>query len=462
MTPRPHPSPSWWQAMRRSTTLHFIVLHLVASLVTAGGVLLFTWATTDRLLVTELQDIVATDRDALVAAHAGGGAIAVRRRMLERGAAGGHRIFLIVDPGEQVVTGNLSGWPAALGGRERWQVRRLASAAGGTARGYGIATATLGDGGRLLVGHDLDDLERLQRQLEAAMALAALLAVPLGIGIAFLLTRLMNARIGAIAAVAARVAAGDLSRRIATLDGRDPFDRLGTALNAMLARIELLMTELWTLADSLAHDLRSPLGRIRSRAERLLARADDEESQHLLVDLLAETEALLKLLSATLEVSRAEAGVGRDGFEAVDLAALASDLAEVYGPAAEDIGMHLDLDLPGSAVTIAGSPQLLAQALANLIENALRYGRAGGSIRLAVAVAPDHATLSVADRGPGIPAERRAEALRKFGRLDPARSEGGVGLGLTLVAAVARLHGGALRLEDNAPGLRAVLILARG
>lgn len=455
---------TWRQRLaswRRSTTLRFIALHLAASLATAGGVLAFAWVTTDRLLISELQAVVHSDRDALVAAHDRGGAAAVGRALAERDL-GLHRVYLLVDARERLVVGNLAAWPPTLRGREFWQVMRLHRLSGGPARAYGLSATLLPDGGRLLVGHDLDDLVRLQQRLEAALGLAALLALPLALGVAFLVTRQMNARVAAIAGVAGKVAAGDLSHRIATFGSRDPFDRLGAALNAMLARIEMLMTELQTLADSLAHDLRSPLGRIRGRAERLLARTPDEEGQGLLVDLIGETEVLLKLLTATLEVSRAEAGVGRDRFEPVDLVALVTGLAEVYGPVAEDDGVALGLEAPPTPVVLPGSQQLLAQALANLIENALKYGRGGGSITLSLASDDDVVRLSVADQGPGIPPDRHAEALRKFGRLDPARSEPGTGLGLALVAAVGRLHGGDLELADNRPGLRATLVLPRG
>lgn len=447
-------------AWRRSTTLRFIVLHLFASLATAGGVLAFAWVTTDRLLVSELQGVVHGDREALVAAHARGGVRAVRDEMAERDF-GRHRVYLLIDEHERQVVGNLATWPRALPSRDDWRVLPLRPATGGPKRSYGLAATRLADGGRLLVGHDLDDLVRLQQRLEAALWLAALLALPLALGVAFLVTREMNARVAAIAGVAAQVAAGDLSYRIATFGSRDPFDRLGAALNAMLARIEMLMTELRTLADSLAHDLRSPLGRIRGRAERLLTRTPDAENQGLLVDLIGETEVLLKLLTATLEVSRAEAGVGRDRFEPVDLVALVTGLADVYGPVAEDDGVTLELAAPDSPQLLPGSQQLLAQALANLIENALKYGGGGGRILLALVADGPMVRLSVADHGPGIPPDRRAEALRRFGRLDPARSAPGTGLGLALVAAVARLHGGALELGDNRPGLVATLVLPR-
>jgi signal transduction histidine kinase len=239
----------------------------------------------------------------------------------------------------------------------------------------------------------------------------------------------------------------------------DAFDRLGRQINAMLDRISTLMEELRLMTDSLAHDLRSPVSRLRAAAHAAAHASDPREQEELFGSVIRQADSLMRILTTVLEISRSEALTGRRQFAWFDVGELASELAEMYDPLAEEGGAALVYDRPAWPVPLFGHRQLLAQAISNLIENALRYGASGGEIRVRVEPSERTIRIEVADRGPGIPPERRDEARRRFGRLDTSRSDEGAGLGLALAESIAHLHSGQLILEDNSPGLLTVLVL---
>jgi signal transduction histidine kinase len=294
--------------------------------------------------------------------------------------------------------------------------------------------------------------------LNASLVAAIGLSLALAIGFSALITRVTARRIQAIADVTSAAAGGDLSQRVPVPGGepRDAFDSLGISLNTMLAQIEALVEELRALTDGLAHDLRSPLTRMKARIDHLQRSGDASEAELAAIGLEADT--LLAMLENSLAISRAEAGMGRDQFVPTDLAALARQMVEMYEPLADDNGIKLTIDAPAT-VEVRANGALLSRALANLIDNALRYAPNGRTIDVAVQAVPAGALLRVADHGPGILPARRETALRRFGRLDSARSATGAGLGLSLAASIARLHGGTLTLGDNQPGLRVDIIL---
>jgi len=266
-------------------------------------------------------------------------------------------------------------------------------------------------------------------------------------------------RIGNIAAVANRISARDLSQRVPLSGAGDSFDRLGMQVNAMLDRISRLMEELRLLTDTLAHDLRSPAGRLRAAAQAAAESDDPAEQEELLNSVVRNADALIRILSTVLEISRSEALTGRNQFSWFDVSELGAELAEMYDPLAEERGAALRFDRPKRPVPLFGHRQLLAQAISNLVENAIRYGSTGGEIDVRVRPGDKQIRIEVADRGPGIPLERRQEALKRFGRLDSSRSDEGAGLGLALAQAIAHLHEGELLLEDNEPGLLIVMQL---
>jgi signal transduction histidine kinase len=306
-----------------------------------------------------------------------------------------------------------------------------------------------------LVGEDIAFRATLERSLLLALVVAGLLGLLCGVILAHYVAR----RIGNIAAVANRITARDLSRRVPLSGAGDSFDRLGMQINAMLDRISTLMEELRLLTDSLAHDLRSPASRLRAAAHAAAEATDPAEQEELLNSVVRNADALIRILSTILEISRSEALTGRKQFAWFDVSELASELAEMYDPVADERGASLRFDRPNRPVPLFGHRQLLAQALSNLLENAIRYGSAGGKIDVRVRPGDKQIRLEVADRGPGIPLDRREEALRRFGRLDSSRSDEGAGLGLALARSIAHLHEGELLLDDNKPGLLTTLQL---
>ena len=306
-----------------------------------------------------------------------------------------------------------------------------------------------------LVGEGLAFRATLERSLLLALVVAGLLGLLCGVILAHYVAR----RIGNIAAVANRISARDLSQRVPLSGAGDSFDRLGMQINAMLDRISRLMEELRLLTDTLAHDLRSPAGRLRAAAQAAAESDDPAEQEELLNSVVRNADALIRILSTVLEISRSEALTGRNQFSWFDVSELGAELAEMYDPLAEERGAALLFDRPKRPVPLFGHRQLLAQAISNLVENAIRYGSAGGRIEVRVRPGEKQIRIEVADRGPGIPLERRQEALKRFGRLDSSRSDEGAGLGLALAQAIAHLHDGELLLEDNQPGLLIVMRL---
>ena len=300
-----------------------------------------------------------------------------------------------------------------------------------------------------LVGEGLAFRATLERSLILALAFAGLLGLLCGVILAHYVSR----RIGQIAAVANRISARNLSQRVPLSGAGDSFDRLGLQINAMLDRISTLMEELRLLTDSLAHDLRSPVSRLRSAAHAAAQTSDPGEQEELLGSVVRNADSLIRILTTVLEISRSEALTGRHQFAWFDVRELAAELAEMYDPLADERGAALRFVRPARAVPLFGHRQLLAQALSNLLENAIRYGSKGGEIDVRVEPGEKRIRIEVADRGPGIPLERREEALKRFGRLDSSRSDEGAGLGLALAQSIAHLHDGELRLDDNQPGL---------
>jgi signal transduction histidine kinase len=354
------------------------------------------------------------------------------------------------------LAGNVAAWPPNVepgppATIEIFRVRREAPEA------MRVIGTTLPDGTRLLTGHVIEGERAFVGAMEAAMVAAMLVALLLAGLAGWVAARLIAERLGRTAQTVAAVTGGDLGRRVALDGGSDAFEELGRSVNAMLDRIAALVGELKLATDGLAHDLRSPLTRLRATLERALAAADSEEGRVAVLRAMDEGDRLLAMLDMALRITRAEAGIGREAFVDVDLSALLVDVADLFEPLAEDRGLTIVVDAP-TPVTVAAHREMIGQAAANLIDNALKYGQ--GTIRIALTDGADVA-IEVSDEGPGIPADRRADALQRFGRLDAARTQGGAGLGLSLVAAVAHLHRGTLALDDNAPGLIARMTIAR-
>ncbi|KQM67100.1 histidine kinase [Sphingomonas sp. Leaf16] len=366
-------------------------------------------------------------------------------------------VVLVMRRDGRVLAGNVAAWPPniVVGPPTTIAIFRVARAQPEAMRVIGTV---LPDGTRLLTGHVIEGELAFVGAMEVAMVAAMIVALLLAGLAGWAAARLIAARLGRTAQTVAAVTAGDLDRRVALDGGNDAFEALGRSVNAMLDRIATLVGELKLATDGLAHDLRSPLTRLRATLERALAAADSEEGRVAVLRAMEEGDRLLGMLDTALRITRAEAGIGREAFQPVDLSALVADVADMFEPVAEDRGLAIVV-AEGDTITVPANREMIGQAVANLVDNALKYG--AGVIRLGVAEAGDAVTITVADNGPGIPPDRRADALRRFGRLDAARTKSGAGLGLSLVAAVAHLHGGTLELGDNAPGLAVRMTVAR-
>lgn len=366
----------------------------------------------------------------------------------------------LIDSGGHEVIGNLAAVPAAMQPHRDGYRNSLIRLRGQTTpKEAATVVERLSSGQWLISGRTFGPGLALNQTLERSLLIALVLAVLLGTVCGFILAQYVGGRIGNIATVADRISARDLSQRVPLSGTGDSFDRLGRQINAMLDRISALMEELRLLTDSLAHDLRSPVSRLRSAAHAAAQTADPKEQGELLASVIRHADALMRILTTVLEISRSEALTGRNQFTWFDVGELAAELTEMYEPLAEERDAELRFDRPARSIPLFGHRQLLAQAISNLVENAIRYGSSGIEIQVAVRESGNIVRIEVADRGPGIPPDLREHARRRFGRLDSSRSDGGAGLGLALAESIAHLHRGELLLDDNHPGLLTALAL---
>ncbi|HWV11672.1 MAG TPA: HAMP domain-containing sensor histidine kinase [Sphingobium sp.] len=434
---------------------------LLIFLMQIACVLVSLWAVhrfTSQSVNHASREIAVGLRDDISATYAAAGLAAAGATVRSRIAAdpGGDSILLLVGPNGGRIAGNLDTWPDHLGSAESWRLVNLfhAPRQNRDPQVMGIVSTRFPDGTRLLTGHVVESDLRFGGYLEAALLSAVLLAVPLAAGAAWLSASIMQRRLHAVADTASAVETGDMKRRITLTGSGDMFDAVGDAINAMLDRITGLVDELRLVTDGLAHDLRSPLTRLRAVLESALKQSHDEAGVIALERAVEESDTLLRMLDTALLISRAEAGIGRESFMAVDVAALLADFQDMYDALAEERQVTIGVTAePG--LFLHSNREMLGQALSNLIDNALKYG--GDRIELSARSEGGSILIQVSDNGPGVPEAQRAHALSRFARLDLSRHIAGAGLGLSLAAAVARLHGGKLVLGDAAPGLLVTL-----
>ena len=391
----------------------------------------------------------------------------IRERSGPRGTP--ENVYLLTGPRFAPLAGNLTSWPAAAAAKDGWLEVKLARREDPSGLPHVIRGRAfdLAGGYHLFVGRDTVERGDFRSIVAGALAWAVLPVLLLGLGGGVLIGRYSLSRVDAVRAASEDIVRGDLSRRVPLTGSGDEFDRLAATINTMLARIETLMGGMRLVTDSLAHDLRSPLTRAKSAIDMALRRPGDDITQdteayrQALEQTAAELEIILRTFEALISIAQAEAGLNSLALGELDLSALAGDLAEVYQPIAEDAGLELSSEI-AEGIVLTGHRQLLGQALSNLLDNAVKYSPAGGRITLTLDRSADGgARLSVADSGPGIPAADRARVLQRFVRLDDSRGTPGSGLGLSLVAAVAKLHGVNLELSDHpspqGPGLKVTL-----
>ncbi|MDO7842384.1 sensor histidine kinase [Sphingomonas immobilis] len=448
--------------MRRlSVTARIALLAIGLALVSNLVLVAFVWRQIHDSSIDALRRDTIEQSDALVSVWQTGGLPALSHAIAEARAPGDFSLILaVVDNEGQRRFGvgpgdiTISGAPEPI----EFRIGTIGADRPWAEREAGYAVRKIGNDW-LLSGRLLDDWEQVQRGIEQAMLAATLLSLALGVGGGLVVTRYVGRRLDQVANVIEGVADGDLSRRVPNAaGGQDAFDRLASRLNAMLEKLERLMTELRVVTDSFAHDLRSPLARLRSKAEAAVLQADPEAREAAMSGLLTETDIVMRMLTMLIEISRAES-VSRDRFTSVDPAELVEEIAELYAPVAEDDGMTFVAAIGEGAGRIVLHRELMTQAITNLIDNALRHAADGGEVTLRLRRAAGEVRFAVEDRGPGIAEADRALALRRFGRLDGARTTPGAGLGMALVEAVARLHGGRLELGDNTPGLIVAIVV---
>jgi signal transduction histidine kinase len=374
---------------------------------------------------------------------------------------GSSMLYLLTDQRQHVLAGNLSGWPDATVGPDGWMRFTLDPTAGNSHRHVAQATSFLLSGGyQLLVGRDLAERLAFEARMIEALSWSAALTLALGLGGGLLMSRGVLTRIETINRASDRVMAGELGRRIPVRGTGDEFDRLAQNLNQMLDRIERLMEGMRQVTDNIAHDLRSPLGRLRSRIEMALITDEGPEYyREVLRQTTDEADHLLATFNALLDIAEAEAGSPRAVMSELNLVELVGDLVELYEPSADEQGLALDSQMPDGRLEMRGNRHLLSRAIANLVENAIKYTPAPGRIGVALGTSNDGACLVIGDSGPGIPPDSRDRVFDRFVRLETSRTTPGNGLGLSLARAVIRLHGGKVTLEDNCPGLRVVVTL---
>jgi signal transduction histidine kinase len=398
--------------------------------------------------------------------------LTVENRALRPGA----NLYLVTTPNGQAIAGNVGSLAAGVMAQTGWSetaYRRLDEQDKADHRAL-VRVSELSGGFRLLIGRDLEERKRLFGIVLQAAQWSLLVVVVLGLGGGIFVARRVLRRIDAITGTTQRIMAGDLTGRLPVGRSGDELDRLAENLNAMLERIEALMMGLKEVSDNIAHDLKTPLTRLRNRAEEALATSGNEaEYRHALERTIEESDGLIRTFNALLMIARAESGQARGNMDDFDAAEVASGIQELYEPLAEEDGMTLRVET--APTLLRGNRELITQALANLVENAIKYGRPAAlaqPLSAGAAVAPesreiliearregDQVLLSVTDHGPGIPEADREHAVERFVRLEASRTLPGSGLGLSLASAVATLHGGELRLGDAHPGLAATLVI---
>ena len=368
-------------------------------------------------------------------------------------------VYLLVAPDGRKIVGNISGWTLGMAPLDR--LTDLKVVRDGRPSLSRLLPRLLPDGSILVVGRDMQDRREIEQLVWRALLAGGAVALLLAIGGALLFRRQLEHRVGVIRRTALEIEAGDLSRRIPVSAVDDEFARLNRDINQMLDRIEHLMDGIRHVSNAIAHDLRTPLARIRSRLEEALRPAESmTELAGTARFAIQQIDELIKMLDKLLQIAEAESGARRQSFTPVRLALVLSDVVELYDAAAEAEGITLVNETEDDPVTF-GDKNLLASATANLIDNALKYAGAWATVRIRTTKERDIVSVVVQDDGPGIPAAERSRVVDRFYRLDQSRSLPGNGLGLSIVTAIASLHSGKLYLEDANPGLIARMILPR-
>lgn len=450
----------------RTTAVRLSLLYLVVFTVFSVFLVVVVTHDATRIMTRQIHEAIDGDVLALQDQYRRAGIRGLVYALEERSRRPDAGLFYVVDTAGNPIAGNVAELPPGAlvneddephpldymrfdGGKEISHVALVRAFA-------------LDNGFRVLVGRDIAERERLRAVFRKAFRYVAVLMVVIAGLTWWFLSRRVLKRIDQVSAASRRIVDGDLSGRLAVTGSGDEFDRLAVGLNEMLERIGELMGGVKGVSDAIAHDLKTPLTRLRNRAELALADPDDAETRRAALEAtLEESNALIRTFDALLMISRVEAGRAFTAADPVDVGEIAAEVAELYEPVAEDDGGGFTLVADGP-IPVRGNRELIAQALTNLVDNALKHGRHDDHaphVTLTVERRGRTAILSVADDGPGIAEADRSRIFERFTRLEASRTTPGSGLGLALVAAVVRLHKGEIAVEDSRPGLRIVLRL---
>ena len=467
----------------RTTAFQLTLVYLLIFILFAASLLGYFALNTRRLITEQITTTVNTEISGLSEQYAQGG---IRRLVIVvdlRSRRPGSSLYLVTTPTGEGLAGNVGSLEPGVLDHPGWletSYRRLDAPEGSDHRAL-VQVVQLPGGFHLLVGRDLEERERLFGIIQNAGQWSIALVIVLGLIGGFFVSRRVLKRIDAMTGTAQTIMRGDLTGRLPIAGTGDELDRLAENVNAMLERIEALMRGLKEVSDNIAHDLKTPLTRLRNRCEEALRNPSGESGYRAALEsTIAESDDLIRTFDALLMIARAESGQARDNMTEFDAAQIVRDVGELYEPLAEEKGLELKVEAP-TAAPVRGNRELVSQALANLIDNAIKYaapngkadtvangaannGSANGApaeIIVAAGNEGERIALSVADHGPGIPEADRGRVVERFVRLEQSRSAPGSGLGLSLASAVARLHGGELKLEDNRPGLRSIIALPR-
>jgi len=438
----------------RSRTFHLALLSIAAFGTIVIGLVGFLYYSTTSFVLNRSDRAIAADYAALQKSYERGGRAALIAAIDER-VSSGDGLYLLASPSFAPLSGNLPSWPAGLRGASG-----SAELADNSHSRLRVSFGTLADGSHLLVARNADDLKQFMTNIGLALGACILLLVVLAGFVSVFVTRRTVSRIESINATSREIMERGLDRRIPLHGTRDEWDQLAENLNLMLDRIEILMHEVKQVTDNVAHDLRTPLARMRGRLEKALNRPrGQDDDQALIGETIADLDDVLRIFSSLMRIAKIEASDRTAAFRRLDLTEIAREVVELFDAAAEEKGLHLSIT--GKEALVEGDRDLLFDALANLVDNAIKHGREGGAVSVVTASGAEGATVCVCDHGPGIPVSEYRHVFKRFYRLEHSRCSPGNGLGLSLVAAIAHLHGARIEMEDNHPGLKISLLLPR-